>query len=340
MVMLNPVDFVKKPALWLRGLVDTGATITWSPNFGFAITAQRVRDSELQGIRLDGVRGFYNAAERIHYETVEAFHKRFSPFGLRYDALKTNFGCAENIGGATFSNPDGAMLVERIDRDSMLHGRIAKPVESDLDSGQVLNVVGVGRPHADMNISILSRVGRPLPEGHVGEIGLETPSRMSGYMKDARATRRAIFGKYLRTGDLGYMRDGEVFWVGRVRERITIRGVKLDPSDFEPILLQIPDLRSGCFAAFGIDDDIMGTQRIVIVTEVREAAARLPEEISSQIRQKVFDQLGINVNEVLLVQQGTLTKTSSGKRRHKHFRQHYLNGKLQEYIWTPTAVPG
>jgi acyl-CoA synthetase (AMP-forming)/AMP-acid ligase II len=338
MVMLNPVDFVKKPALWLRSLVDTGATVTWSPNFGFAITAQRVRDSELQGVRLDGVRGFYNAAERIHYETLQAFHKRFAPYGLRYEALKTNFGCAENVGGATFSDPDGAMLVERIDRDTMLHRRIARPVTGDGDGSQALNVVGVGRPHPDMSITILSRVGRPLPDGHVGEIGLETPSRMSGYMKDARATRRAIYGKYLRTGDLGYMRDGEVFWVGRVRERITVRGVKLDPSDFEPILLQISDLRSGCFAAFGVDDEAMGTQRIVIVTEVRDAARRPAQEISSEIRSQVFDQLGINVNDVLLVRQGTLTKTSSGKRRHKHFRQHYLNGKLQEFTWTPDPV--
>jgi acyl-CoA synthetase (AMP-forming)/AMP-acid ligase II len=230
--------------------------------------------------------------------------------------------------------------VERIDRDVMLNRRIAKLVPDISDESRTLTVVGAGKPHPSIRIAILSRTGRSLPEGHVGEIGLDTASRMLGYLKDARATRRAIYGKYLRTGDLGYLREGELYWVGRVRERITVRGVKLDPSDFEPILLQIPDLRSGCFAAFGIDDDVQGTQQIVIISEVRETTDRSPEEISGEVRQQVFSQLGINVNQVLLVRHGTLSKTSSGKRRHKHFRRHYQNGTLQEFIWVPNIKQG
>jgi acyl-CoA synthetase (AMP-forming)/AMP-acid ligase II len=105
LVMMSPFDFVKRPVSWMRGVFDTGATITWSPNFGFALAAQRVRDAEMEGISLDHVRGFWNAAERIHYETIVAFKERFTPFGLRADAVKTNFGCAENVGGATFTPP-------------------------------------------------------------------------------------------------------------------------------------------------------------------------------------------------------------------------------------------
>src|SRR5690606_12899219 len=99
---------------------------------------------------------------------------------------------------------------------------------------------------------------------------METPSRLIGFMADAASTRRAHFGKFLRTGDLGYLRDGEVFWVGRVRERIAVRGKKFDPSDFERALLDIPGLRKGCFAAFGIDDSKTGTQRVVLVCEVQQ----------------------------------------------------------------------
>jgi acyl-CoA synthetase (AMP-forming)/AMP-acid ligase II len=197
--------------------------------------------------------------------------------------------------------------------------------------------VGVGRPHASITVRILSRVGRPVPDGVVGEICYRTPSQMAGYLKDARATRRAIRGNYLHTGDLGYMRDGEVYWVGRVRERITVRGVKLDPSDLEPILLHIPDLRSGCFVAFGVDDERQGTQRLVIVSEVRETNSRPPDVVSGDVRQQVFERLGVSVNEVMLVRQGTLTKTSSGKRRHKHFLQHYLDGSLHEHVWLPNG---
>lgn len=333
--MLSPLDFVKTPALWLRALFQTGATITWSPNFGFAITAQRVHDDEMEGVRLDGVRAFWNAAERIHAETMHTFHQRFAPFGVRFEALKTNYGCAENVGGATFSDPDGTFVVERVDRSSLQEEGIAHPVADSEDDAQTVAVIGVGRPYPGMRIEILSQTGRPLSNGHVGEIALETPTRMVGYLKDQRATRRAIYGNLLRTGDLGYLRDGELFWVGRMRERITVRGMKLDPSDLEPVLLEVPGLRHGNFAAFGVDDKEQGTQRIVIVSEVRDSTSLSPEQISAQIRSEVLQRLGVNVSDVLLVRKGTLTKTSSGKRRHRYFRQLYVSGNLESFrIWS------
>ena len=137
LVMLSPLDFVKKPARWLRALSDTGATVTWSPNFGFAITAQRVRADELKGIRLDKVRAFWNAAERIHFETMLAFHRQFEPYGVRFAALKTNFGCAENVGGATFSDPEGTFLVEQVDADLLYEAGVAERIECWISATQL-----------------------------------------------------------------------------------------------------------------------------------------------------------------------------------------------------------
>jgi acyl-CoA synthetase (AMP-forming)/AMP-acid ligase II len=331
LVMLNPLNFVHKPAIWLQALHDTGATMTWSPNFGFAITAQRVRDEQIDGVRLDGVRGFWNAAERIHLDTMLAFHKRFEPFGLRFEALKTNFGCAENVGGATFSDPHESFIFERIDRSLIQRKRIARPMPRSALEHETITVVGVGRPHPAMRVKILSRTGRPLPEGHIGEIALDTPSRMAGYLNDARATRQALFGELLRTGDLGYMRGEELFWVGRVKERINVRGKKMDPSDFEPVLLEISGLRQGCFAAFGVDEEELGTQRIVIISEVREPLSRDRQELRDEIRDRILRKLGVIVDDVVLVQPGTLTKTSSGKRRHRYFKKLYLDGGLKPF---------
>lgn len=331
LVMLSPHDFVRKPALWVRGLCETGSTITWSPNFGFAITAQRVRDDEIEGVHLDGVRAFWNAAERIHLETMRSFCERFAPFGVRSEALKTNYGFAENIGGATFSDSDAMFIVERVDHFILQKRQIAQPVTDSEDDARTVSVVGVGRPCPGIRVKILSRTGRALPDGHVGEIALETPSRMAGYLGEVRQTRRVIYGKLLRTGDLGYLRGKELFWLGRVRERITVRGRKLDPSDFEPILLKISDLRPGCFAAFGLDDRDLGTQRIVIVTEVRDSTSRNHRGISGKVRERAFLELGIMVDDVILVRQGTLTKTSSGKRRHRYFRQLCMDGKLKSF---------
>ena len=329
LAILSPMDFINKPALWLRGLCDTRSTITWSPNFGFAITAEIVTDEQIEGVNLNGIRAFWNAAERIHIETIDAFYKRFAPFGLRRESLKTNYGCAENVGGATFSDPHGPIVVEQVDKVMLQEKGIARPVANSNDGRRVIQVVGVGRPCPEIKIEILSRKGRRLPDGCVGELALKTPSRMSGYLGQPRETRRAISGDLLRTGDLAYRRGNELFWVGRLRERITTLGKKLDPSDFERVLLKIPNLRHGCFSVFGVDDAQLGTQRVVVVTEVREATPTPHREVLNDIRSQIYQQLGVKVYDILLVPKGTLTKTSSGKRRHRYFRQLYLKGELQ-----------
>ncbi len=331
LVMMSPQDFVRRPALWLRGLWQTGSTVTWSPNFGFALAAKAASDKDLEGVRLEGVKGFWNAAERIHLETIHQFRDRFAPYGVRPEVLKTNFGCAENVGGATFSDPHGDFVYERVDRDQLQQQRVAVPVAGDGDGRATVTVVSAGRPAPGLDLFILSRTGKPLADGHVGEVALRTPSRLERYLDNGKATARTRFRDLLRTGDLGYRRHGELFWVGRVRERIAMFGKKLDPSDFERVLLGVEGLRPGCFAAFGVDDAERGTQRMVVVSEVRDDAARDPDQIASDVRDHVARELGIDVSEVLLVPKGTLTKTSSGKRRHRHFRQLYLEGNLQKH---------
>ena len=329
LVMMSPQDFVADPAIWLRALSDTHATVTWSPNFGFTLAAERVRDEALEGVDLSEVRGFWNAAERIHYDTMQRFHERFSPYGVRWDALKTNFGCAENIGGATFSDPDGPLVVEHLD-PAALHGRrVARLMPSD--NPEALPVVSAGRPTPPTRVAILSRTGRELPDARVGEIALDTPSRMSGYLGDARATRRAFRGSLLRTGDLGYTRDGEMFWVGRVRERITVRARKFDPSDLEPVLFGIAGLREGCFAAFGVASSEAGTEELVVVSEVRRPLAAPTDELVGRVRKALVARLGVQASEVMLVEPGTLTKTSSGKRRHRHVRERFVSGALEAF---------
>ncbi len=331
LALLNVEEFVKRPSLWMRGLSDTKATVSWSPNFGFALATHRVTDEDLEGIRLGHVRCLWNAAERIRLSTVLAFHKRYEPYGLRAEASRTNFGCAENIGGATFSDPNGSFAVEYLDVTLLQEKGIARTVSAGSDSYRENPIVSVGRPNPGIQVLIQSRVGNTLPDGHVGEITLQTPSRMQGYLGEARATQRALRGELLRTGDLGYLRGGDLFWVGRVKERINIRGQKLDPSDFEAVLFAVEGLREGCFVAFGTDDAEQGTQRLVIVAEVREPLRRQLDEISKEIVKQCFLTLGVTVSEVLLVGPRTLPKTSSGKRRHRHCHRLYAQGRLNPY---------
>jgi acyl-CoA synthetase (AMP-forming)/AMP-acid ligase II len=329
LVMLSPQAFVRHPALWLRALSDTGATVSWSPNFGFALTVRRADDIELQGIRLDHVRALWNAAECIHIETLDAFHRRFGILGLKRDALKANFGCAENVGGATFSAPNETAQYEHVDRRLLDERGIAQRLGA-ARAERVATVASVGRPCEGTIVHVLSPRGRPVPDGHVGEICLDSPSRMVCYYKNVNETRRAFRGGLLHTGDVGYLRNGELFWTGRLRERITIQGKKIDPSAFENVLASTPGLREGCFAAFGMPTEHGGTERFVLVSEVRFPPSLTHKDLAAAISRNCFLQLGVAPSDVVLVSPGTLAKTSSGKRRHRFFRKLYLAGGLEQ----------
>ena len=330
LVLMDPFHFVGNPALWLKVLDQVGATQTWSPNFGYALAAQRIREGELEGVRLDRMRGFWNAGEKVHYQTFEAFYERFEGHGLAWNALKANFGCAENIGGATFTDPHGAMVVERVDLDALHGRRVAEIVDSSYEHAET--VVSTGTAHPTLEARILGDDNEALADGHVGRIALVSPSRMVGFMGEPEKTREVLGDDYVLTGDLGYLRAGELFWVGRDREQINLSGMKYDPSDFEAALDEIEPLRKGCFAAFGVEDEELGTQRLVVLCEVRGPLEGDGVELCASIRASVARSLGISVSEVVLTARGQLTKTSSGKRRHLHFRDEYLAGTLDVLV--------
>lgn len=328
LVMISTFEFVKNPVMWLKTLSETRATITWSPNFGYAIAANWIKDADMEGIRLDTVRAFWNAAERIHFETLHEFHRRFAPYGVSLKSMKTNFGMAENVGGATFTEADEVFRVEHLDSERLYKDGLAVRVDEESSSGSV-TVVGVGKPYPGLELKILSRTKEELPDARVGEIAFNSPSRMLGYLNNAKETKRVLSGELLRTGDFGYRRDGELFWLGRIKERINLNGKKFDPSDFEKALLSVESLRKGCFAAFGIPDSHAGTERLVIVAEKRTAAEASDKAIMREVAGKISSQLGIKVSEVVLLSEGSMTKTSSGKRRHRFYKGLYENGQLE-----------
>lgn len=328
MVLINPLDFIRRPVVWLEVIQRAKATMSWAPNFGYAVAAQRIREQETEGIRLDHVKALWNAGEKVHAATFEEFHERFKGLGLRWEALKANFGCAENVGGATFTGMDEGIVVERVETATLFEQWVARVADDSYD-GPTMRFVSTGKGHPTLTPFILNEHGTPLPDGHVGEVALDSPSRLVEFMGQREETENTICGKYLLTGDLGYLRDGELFWTGRKRERINLAGVKHDPSDFETVLNGVDGLRKGCFVAFGVEDERIGTQRLFLVCEALDDPGRPLAEICAEIRRETATRLGVTPGEVALVEKGLLTKTSSGKRRHTHFRELYLGGEIE-----------
>jgi fatty-acyl-CoA synthase len=193
---------------------------------------------------------------------------------------------------------------------------------------RVETVVSSGRAAHGIELGVFDEGGRRLSDGVVGEIGFECASRFSGYLGDPEATARALRGERVFPGDLGYLRNGELFWVGRASERIVLHGRKLDPSELERVLFASEGLRKGSFAAFGREDPERGTEVLVVLAEVDPAWVERCAEVAARVRSAAAAELGVVIEELALVPKGELAKTSSGKRRHRHFRELYLRGEL------------
>jgi fatty-acyl-CoA synthase len=194
-------------------------------------------------------------------------------------------------------------------------------------AGQV-TVASVGAPWPGLEVVIRDDAGRPLPDGHVGEVALRSPSRFAGYCNDPEATAAVLDGDLLLTGDLGYRRDGELFWIGRTKENVVVRGRKIDPGEFLTVLEPLAGIRPGAYVAFGVDDEASGTQQVVVAVEAAGADADA-RPLVREVRRAVLRGMGVAANDVLVLPPGTLVTTISGKRRHRHYKELYLAGGLE-----------
>lgn len=307
---LLPPD-LRDPRPWLETLTRTRAAFTASPDFGYRNCLRRVTDPG--GYDLSGLRLAITGAEPVRAETVEAFEARF---GLRHVVVPA-YGLAEATLAVTMGEPGRPLRVDAAGR------------------------VGVGRPVPGVQVAIWQEgadggAGRFLPPGEVGEIVVRTPGAMRGYDGDPEATRHAFRSGWLHTGDLGYLApDGELFVVGRQKELIILRGENLAPHEVERIVDAVPGIRYS--AAVGLPSARVGTERLVVVAEVREPLPT-PEEASRLVRRivaAVRAQRALRPGRVLLVRPGTIPKTSSGKIQHGRLAALLAAGALADAVLYP-----
>ena len=321
-VLMSPTHWVRAPIVMLRAIHDFNGTLTWMPNFAFSHIARSVRDADLQGLDLSAWRLCMNGAEPVREDSIAAFCARLEAFGMRREIVRAGYGMAENVLTATLTS--GPPRVDWVSAMDFQKRRIASPVPAS--TAGALAVVSNGSGLAGAEVAIADDEGRLLPEREVGEILVRSPHLFDGYHLRPDLTAAAMRDGWFRTGDLGYLAGGELYISGRKKDLIIVRGANISPEEIEAIADRTPGIQAGRAVAFGVADADLGTERIVIVAELRQPLPEAggPRAVEAALRRAVLDSLGIAVGTVCFVERGWITKTSSGKLPRTTSRARYL----------------
>jgi acyl-CoA synthetase (AMP-forming)/AMP-acid ligase II len=323
-VAMEPEAFLARPETWLQVVSCHERVVSGAPDFAYALCAERVAEADIDGVRLDDWEVAFSGAEPIRPATLAAFAGRFAARGFRRSAFYPIYGLAESTAFVTGGRPGAEPTRRSFARDPLRRGQ-AIAVSAGTPGAIIL--VGCGRPGAGAEIVVADPAGRPLPEGQLGEIRVFSASNGRGYFGDEHATRATFgSGKTLRTGDLGFLLDGELYVVGRLKDVIVVRGVNHHAEDIERVTqAATPMLRRAVAAAFGVDDD-HGT-RLVVACEVGDTSADARRNAAGAVRRAIAAEFGVAA-EVRFAARGALPRTTSGKPRRRLCAERYAAGRL------------
>jgi 1-acyl-sn-glycerol-3-phosphate acyltransferase len=323
-VLMSPLAMLARPSRWLWAIHRHRGTISGGPNFAFELCMKRIQDSELEGLDLSSWRFAFNGAEPVSPETLDAFYKRFAPYGLARGALAPVYGLAETCVGLAFTLPGRGWQIDAIEREAFVRSGEARPAAAD--DPHAIKVPCCGEPLADHDLRVVDESGIDLPERHEGRLQFRGPSATSGYYRNPEATQRLFAGNWLDTGDLAYLAAGELYLTGRSKDVIIRAGRNFFPYELEQAVGALEGIRKGCVAAFGARDAAGGTERIVVLAETRETDEATRERLRARINELSVDLIGAPADDIMLAPPHTVLKTSSGKIRRGACREFYERG--------------
>ena len=339
-VVFSPFEFLKKPLNWLAAISKYRANTSGAPNFAYELCVRKVRAADKEKLDLSSWQVAYNGAEPIRHATLENFVSYFAECGFKKSALLPCYGLAEGTlivaGGKLQESP----VYLTCDKEKLKQDRI-QTVKAEDPAATVL--VGSGTAFDRQKIRVVEpEEGIQLGDNEIGEIWVSGSSIAHGYWNNPDSTRETFHarirnsdeGPFLRTGDLGFLRDGNLFITGRIKDLIIIRGQNYIPSDVEySVENSHANLRKGCSAAFSLESD--GEERLAVVCEIRKKADKAEyKNIVTDIRRDISEGHGINAFRIVLIKPRTIPKTTSGKIRRKLCKLSLLNNKLEiVYQW-------
>ncbi|MEU5884432.1 fatty acyl-AMP ligase [Spirillospora sp. NPDC047279] len=353
-VFTSPITFVKRPVLWLELITRHRATIMLAPNFGYELLLRRVTDDQLEGLDLSSLQTAKNGAEPVRAATLERMAERFGPVGFDPDAWMPCYGMAETtllISGAPFGT---GSVVRDFDGEALTRD-LAVPPSASGTQGEVRRLVSNGRA-VSLDVRVVDPGTREaLPPCRVGEIWVRGGSVAQGYWRrpaQTLETFRAFTldgdGPYLRTGDLGFVADGELYVTGRIKDLIIVNGRNIHAHDIEEAA-QAANPAARNTAAFAVDlgegrnglnglngrdghsdhgghDGNALVEQVVVVQEV--SASRGTPELASSTKERVARAFGLPALTVVLAGRGAVRRTTSGKIQRALTRDAFLEGRI------------
>ncbi len=333
-------DFAMRPRLWLKLMSRNRGTVSFSPPFGYALCARRLRPADAEGLDLSAWRVAGVGAEMIHPAWLQNFAEALAPAGFDARAFLPCYGMAECCLAVSFSTVGGGAVIDRVNAESLSRRGVA---DSATDAVSKANAfINCGVPLPGFEVEIRDEQGRPLPDRGCGRVHLRGPSIMSGYFGNPEATREVLSADgWLDTGDLGYSVDGALHITGRAKDLLIINGRNIWPQDIEHLAEQQPELRPTDASAFSVTGDD-GAEIAVLVVQTREIDPTRLASLSDRLLQAIYAEFGIHCL-IQLVPPHTLPHTSSGKLSRSTARKEFLERHGAEALAVspgPIAVAG
>lgn len=333
-ILMSPMSFLQKPYRWLAAISRYGGSTSGGPNFAYELCIRKVTPEQRKNLDLSTWTVAFNGAEPVRPETIEAFCETFGPCGFRREAFYPCYGLAEATlivsGGYAKKSP----IIRSFEAGALTNHQV---VDADPDDEGVQLLVGCGQAMRDQKIVIADpQTLTPCGADEIGEIWVKGPSVAQGYWQQpiASATTFQAYlkdcgeGPFLRTGDLGFLRDGELFVTGRLKDLIIIRGQNHYPQDIElTVAHSNPRLRSDAGAAFTLE--VEGRQQLVVVQEIERRKQGNLDQVFNAIRREVAAEHDLALDAIVLIKAGSIPKTSSGKIQRHACRTAFLAGTLE-----------
>ncbi|WP_395611254.1 non-ribosomal peptide synthetase [Pseudomonas sp. B22129] len=332
-VLMSPAYFLGRPLRWLEAISEYGGTISGGPDFAYRLCSERVSETALERLDLSKWRVAYSGSEPIRLDTLERFAEKFAVCGFTANNFFASYGLAEAtlfVAGGTRGNGIPAL---RVDEHALAANR-AEPGQ-----GSAIMSCGTSQPEHAVLIADPHTLAE-LPDNHIGELWASGPSIAHGYWRNSEATAKTFVqhaGRtWLRTGDLGFIREGEVYITGRLKDLLIVRGHNLYPQDIEQTIeREVEGVRKGRVAAFAVQDQ--GLEGIGIAAEISRSVQKIlpPEALIKAIRQAVAEAYQQAPSVVVLLNPGALPKTSSGKVQRAACGLRHADGSLDSYAQFP-----